>query len=234
MYMLRRDDVENKVQYRIEELCRNTQMYLNVFKNACPFNSRQLRLHVQTINLRRELGNVGTALRNDNFITSLWKTLEAWGLNARGSRLLPLEKFRQVLLDYEGDIVRWDGIRIDNASLLLEEVAQDLWELIDEVRVSESGNPIVSGSKAFHHLLPELIPPIDREYTRPFFMFWMQYFQNEPHRVFPYIWGKIALMTRRVNLRQYIGLTGWSTSITKVLDNAIIGYCKHHIVPKLR
>lgn len=231
--MLRRDDIENEVQQRIEELCRNTDMYLEVFENACPFNSLQLRLHVQTINLRRELSNVGAAIRNDDFIRSLWRTLKAWRLNARGARLLPLEEFRQAFLDHERKISRWDGIRIDDENLQLEEVAKDLWELIDEVRVSEVDNPIVSGSKALHHLLPELIPPIDREYTRPFFIFWMQYFQNKPNRVFPYIWEKFALIARRVNLRQYVAQTRWCTSITKVLDNAIIGYCKHHNIPRL-
>lgn len=27
----------------------------------------------------------------------------------------------------------------------------------------------MAGSKTLHHLLPDLVPPIDREYTRPFF-----------------------------------------------------------------
>ena len=35
--------------------------------------------------------------------------------------------------------------------------------------MSASGTQIVAGTKALHHLLPDLIPPIDRTYTIRFF-----------------------------------------------------------------
>jgi len=202
--MFRKYEIEREVQRRTEELCQSMHIYLDVFENECPFNSQQLRLHVQTICLRRELGDVSTALRNDDYLKSLWKTLDAWGLNARRATLLPLEEFKQVFFDHEEEISRWNNITIDDTSRPLREDAQYLWQLINKTRVSEADNPIVSGSKAFHHILPELIPPIDREYTRPFFKYWGQYFQYGPDRVFPYIWEKFAMMAHKVNLRQYV------------------------------
>jgi len=147
--------------------------------------------------------------------------------------LLPLKEFRKVLLENEEEISALENLRINDEGLRIEEVAASLWRLIDDVRVSKARNPIVSGSKTFHHLLPELVPPIDREYTRPFFMFRSTYFQHNPEKVFPYIWEKFASIAQRTNLKMYINRAVWNTSITKIMDNAIIGYCKIHKIPKL-
>jgi hypothetical protein len=37
------------------------------------------------------------------------------------------------------------------------------------MKVSTSQTQIVAGSKFLHHLLPDLVPPIDRQYTFSFF-----------------------------------------------------------------
>lgn len=179
-----RETNERERERRIEELCQNLNRYLDTFENKCPFSEEQLRFHVQTINLRYELGNVENAIGNDFFINNLWRTVRAWGMDARGAKLLPLEEFRRLLLRNIDIISVWEDMRIDDEDLEIEEVVDSLWELIDAVRVSRANNPIVSGSKTFHHLLPELIPPIDREYTRRFFMYWQTYFQNYPKTVF--------------------------------------------------
>jgi len=209
-------------------------MYLNAFRKECPFNSEQLRLHVQTLTLRYELGSVNACLRNADFVESLYETLGAWGLMARGAKLLPFEEFREALLENENQISIFEDKRIDDGSLTVEEVADGLWDLIDRMSVSRAANPIVSGTKTLHHILPELVPPIDREYTRPFFRVWMQQFQNSPRTVFLRIWKNFVLISTRVNLREYVGRMSWNTSITKVIDNAIVGYCKYHNIPKLR
>lgn len=225
---------DNGVQHRINDLCQKIDMYLNAFRKECPFNSEQLRLHVQTLTLRYELGSVNACLRNADFVESLYETLGAWGLMARGAKLLPFEEFREALLENENQISIFEDKRIDDGSLTVEEVADGLWDLIDRMRVSRAANPIVSGTKTLHHILPELVPPIDREYTRPFFRVWMQQFQNSPRTVFLRIWKNFVLISTRVNLREYVGRMSWNTSITKVIDNAIVGYCKYHNIPKLR
>ena len=224
---------ESEVQRRLEDLTKNMSKYLDAFERLCPFNYEQWRLHIQTISLRRKLDGVSASLRNFDFINNLWRTLISWGLY-RGASLFPPKEFRKVLLENENEISALEDLRIDDEDLSVEETAKTIWGLIDKVRVSNAYNPIVSGSKAFHHLLPELIPPIDREYTRPFFMFWSQVFQNNPQKAFLYIWEKFALIARSTNLERYINRARWNTSITKIIDNAIIGYCKCRDIPKLR
>lgn len=48
-------------------------------------------------------------------------------------------------------------------------VAEAVWEVLARLKVSTSGTRIVAGSKALHHVLPDLVPPIDRQYTFRFF-----------------------------------------------------------------
>jgi hypothetical protein len=239
--MSHREDIEKQVDERIKELCHHMYTYLDFYEKANPFNKpEQLEFHIQTIDLRHKLG-ISAALQDNTFIKSLWNTLDAWDLNIRGTKLVPLKKFKEELLNHEKQIVELDGARINDPDLPLERTAGRLWNLIKTMKLSistRSGervkNPVVVGTKTLHHLLPDLIPPVDREYTRPFFMFWMQYFQNYPHRVFPYIWKKFVFIAHETNPVQYVNKTKWSTSITKILDNAVVGYCKYHNVPKLR
>jgi hypothetical protein len=48
--------------------------------------------------------------------------------------------------------------------------------------LSESDATIVINSKAFHHLFPEFIPPIDRQYTVRFFTQEPQHWRDEKKR----------------------------------------------------
>jgi hypothetical protein len=49
------------------------------------------------------------------------------------------------------------------------QAAETAWQVIAAIKVSTSRTQIVAGSKRLHHLLPDLILPIDRQYTFSFF-----------------------------------------------------------------
>ena len=118
---MRKPDTERQVMQRIDELCRGIETYLDTFRRECPFSSEQLRLHVKTINLRFRLGSVEAALESDDFTRYLWLTLRAWGLNARGARLLPLEDFKQMPITIANPI----AVFFCNLSKALTDVSVD-------------------------------------------------------------------------------------------------------------
>ena len=60
-----------------------------------------------------------------------------------------------------------DITQIDPSDVL--QITNDVWAIIGSLKVSTSATHIVAGSKALHHVLPNLVPPIDREYTFKFF-----------------------------------------------------------------
>jgi len=65
-------------------------------------------------------------------------------------------------------------------------------------------------TKALHHVLAELVVPMDREYTQTFFGWHAEEF------------GAFVQIARLVNPSQYVNI-GWNSSRTKVLDNALVG-----------
>jgi hypothetical protein len=80
---------------------------------------------------------------------------------------------------------------IEDPKLSLEETAQQLTSLIEAMKLSQTGSQIVTGTKTLHHIIPDLVPPMDRGYTRRFFGFWGQQFQYHPD-IFLYIWMRFV------------------------------------------
>lgn len=108
----------------------------------------------------------------------------------------------------------------------ISDVASALWSILGSLRVSTSATRIVAGSKALHHVLPNLVPPIDRQYTFQFFtgqkavttgderafLEWFPYFAE--------IGARSADDIERALARRGFMATGPA----KVIDNAIIGF----------
>lgn len=122
------------------------------------------------------------------------------------------------------DIGALQGQRIDDPSLDVGRTKTALWNLINSLGIVENKTPLVSGSKALHHLPPDLLPPMDREYTRPFFGWYSPQFQQQQERVFREAFGSFWRIAVRVEPARFMG-DGWRTSRAKILDNAVVGFC---------
>lgn len=112
-----------------------------------------------------------------------------------------------------------------------------LMRLIDEISISASSTQLVSGSKAFHHILPNLVPPIDRNYTIRFF-----YGKGGTKTVSLPAGGDSRIFGEIFPLFNYIatqviqdikntGYKGFHTGPSKVIDNAIVGYVLKNLPP---
>jgi hypothetical protein len=86
----------------------------------------------------------------------------------------------------------------------------------------------VAGAKALHHVLPGLVPPIDREYTIRFF-FHSTTLNHGDERAFKEMYPHFQEISSvsLEEIRSRLG-DGMNTSETKVLDNAIVGYVMEH------
>ena len=140
-------------------------------------------------------------------------------------------EFRDRLSDCSEEISGFEHLRLDDPELDTSLTAARLWQLIERLEVVKNVSLIVPGAKTLHHLLPDLVPPMDRAWTGAFFLWSMgapQYERLTFIRTFS-SFAKIAQVTDPSN---FVG-EEWRTSLTKVLDNAIIGYCKlHGIAPR--
>jgi hypothetical protein len=196
--------------------------YLEVFTNNVPFTrDGQFELHQKTIQRRLALGSVKAALEDDSFLKNLYGTLQAWGIGRQASVLLSFSDFTCSLRDFSSNISELEGLSLED-NLEIPKISEKLWTLISSLKIVGNKAKLVSSSKTLHHLLPDLISPIDRRYTQTFFLWDMPKFQYAQKDCFYEIFRVFAAIAKKARPSQYVG-KGWNTSLSKVIDNAMIG-----------
>jgi len=97
-----------------------------------------------------------------------------------------------------------------------------------DLRVGIGQTLLVANSKALHHLLPALVPPIDRNHTLMFFVGRPYIYRGRDAAYFKAIYPLFHQIAVRCagEIHGFITSppTGMNTSVTKVIDNAILGF----------
>lgn len=198
-------------------------IFLRAFKENCPFKKYgQFEYHDKTIRIRKEHESVTKALENNSFLNSLYSTLEAWGLGSRASNLKEFPYFVEALRAKENQLSDLENILIDDPDLDVSNILKKLSNLIFSLDIVDNKAKLVSSTKTLHHLLPDLVVPIDRAYTQSFFGWQNTEFQYNQKDCFEKAFRSFVWVARQTNPQQYVG-EGWNTSRTKVIDNAIVG-----------
>jgi len=204
-------------------LIRGFPVFVTAFSRKPAFDKpAQLATHLKTIAIRRDLGSAQAALHDSKFLASLYETLRAWGIGSRGSRLLDIREFAASLEKNQAEIAALENASLDDDTMDIADVSNRVWRLIKSVRVVDNKATLVPSTKALHHFLPDLVVPMDRAYTRPFFGWHGPEFQNHQAQCFDHAFGAFHRVARAANPKQYVG-TGWNTSLSKVIDNAVVG-----------
>lgn len=218
-----------RVEHRIREVCDNFESYLREFDRLHPFTGPSVYFHIKTIERLNSLG-LSKALEDKLFLEYLYATLASWGMHRmgpKGAKLVEFTDFTKTLQAQKSKILNLQGIHLTKLpEKELKDVMNRLWKILSTLRISSTGTQLIAGTKTLHHLLPNLMPPIDVQHTLKFvFNYNPTYLSEEQKfkRVYPILW-KIGSKNRRTIL-QWIG-KGFHTSETKVIDNAIVGYVK--------
>lgn len=197
--------------------------WVSYFETNGPFRKPdQLQFHRETIDRRLELGSAAAAVTDEQFLRALYKTLRAWGIGARGSRLKPFDDFSAILGRLKETVAELETATIDDQRLDVGATIDRLWALHSQLPIVENAAKLVPVTKALHHVLPELVVPMDREYTQIFFGWHTPQFQYRQRTCFAEAFCAFAQIARAVNPSQYVN-RGWNSSRTKVLDNALVG-----------
>jgi hypothetical protein len=214
------------VAKRVSEVIHNFDQLVTEYDRTAPFQRNgQYERHRATIERRRELGAVRDAIDDDLFTSLLHETLKLWGIGRRASRLASLEAFRERLAAVAGEVAAMDGLDISSDQLDGRSVTSSLDRVIRDLGVVDNQSLIVAGTKTLHHLLPDLVPPMDRRWTGAFFGWWPADPQARHSAIFTEAYRSFAEIARAMKPARLVG-TGWRTSMTKVLDNAIVAYCQ--------
>lgn len=197
--------------------------WLSYFESHVPFRRfGQLEYHREAIERRFELGSASGAVTDERFQRALYRTLQAWGIGSRGSRLKPFEEFSAILSRQQQAVIRFENLVLDDPLLDVSATTDALWALMSELPIVENAAILVPVTKALHHVLPDLIVPMDREYTQMFFGWQNPQFQYGQRDCFSEAFRTFANVARAVEPSQFVN-RGWNSSRTKVIDNALIG-----------
>ena len=122
------------------------------------------RTQAECARMAREAGGPAAALGSDRYVDVLGASLRKW--RAFRGVAFDRDRFVAAMRGVAPLLERWRGVSI--LSLRPGRMAE-LFELFDAVRdIKPTERKWVASSKALHHLLPDLIVPMDNLMTAPF------------------------------------------------------------------
>ncbi|MFQ5754266.1 MAG: hypothetical protein ACE5HI_19945 [bacterium] len=213
-------------QEKISDILSNAEKYHDKFYEVEKFRGPSLYFH------RRTLEMIDSP-NFDLYLEFIYATLASWGMHRMGqggSKMQSFEVFK--------DSIKKIREEIDHARKIDHRKMNDAnWEVLRKifrnVKVMASGTSLVGNSKVMAHLCPNIIPPIDREYT-------LRYLKgntnikngidvewNLMREIIEEFFIPVAKdsifenkATRWINNQSEYP---WDTSILKVVDNLVIG-----------
>lgn len=206
--------------------------HVAAFEARQAFPGPSLYFHERAIERRRGHASVASLITDEKFLEYVYAVLPAWGMHRMGSQTAKVA-------DFEGIVGRLHKCRptLDELWPLMitglsgedaTAVAGVVWEVITSLDVSTSRTQIVAGSKFLHHVLPDLLPPIDRQYTFKFFT--GQKAVASDRSAFLAWLPSFAHIGRccEYPIQEAISRGGFmATGQAKVIDNAIMGFMQN-------
>lgn len=220
--------VIKRMDQRVEELSSDIPHWLHAFNSAEKFSGPSLYFHLRTLECLRSHPSSVDALHSDEFFDWLYATLASWGMHRMGEGMTKLKELSQIKTSVRAQVATIEKLHplrlTDLSDVAFQPVLRQLWLLVSAFDVSIAKANIVANSKVLHHILPNLVPPIDRTYTYKFF-----YNRNTLSIPEEDAFGemlsrlhKVAVMNKKI--LEVTVRSGWNSSQTKILDNALVGY----------
>jgi hypothetical protein len=180
------------------------------------------------------------AFLSQRHIEYVYATLIAWGMHRMGdpakvkTKLKPFANFFASLARHKHDLRRLRTSRLERLSdKTFGRIFDELQPIFLSLDVSESTAIVVAHSKTLHHVLPDLIPPVDRRYTLQFFRgnTNLPKAREKQYEVFRDICVRICEILKSDQLRRSRVIQDYQRdsptgSLPKLVDNLIITFGK--------
>ncbi len=199
-----------------------------------PFRGDAVSLHISAIEHRRRLESIDAVLADTKLVDQIRSVVLSWGMTRH-----PLASPDRIRAAIERNAEALSGLwttRLEDVRANERDgVAITIWAIISDIGISSGATQLVAGSKFLHHLLPDLVPPIDRAYTGNFFYARdLPYTQTNGRIQYdqPRRWREMFTDFTRFAAERAIDLNAlvdrrWQSSLPKVIDNAIIGFVRN-------
>ena len=169
---------------------------------------------------------------SNRHIEMIYATLTSWGMHRMGETKTKMVEF----LDFKKSIDSVAPVLKELQFLKLEQFASeptDIFSIVKEIcfklRVSVSNSKIVGNSKALAHIIPNLVPPIDRQYSIRFFVQTLSNFKDieEEQKFYAYIIKRCYEFIQIIKDDSRVVIDKqFNSSFPKVFDNLLMLYLK--------
>jgi hypothetical protein len=189
------------------------------------FGGPSLYFHLQSLDAARKQ-------QFDRFTECTYAMLAAWGMHRMGSGGSKMREFNEFQLS----MTKVWPLAVQLQEKIPGALTEDDWgclkSMFYEIRCMATRTSLVGNSKVLAHLLPNLVPPIDREYTLTF-LFGNKQITNDIDRE----WQKLRQILQgffhpvvqqpvfQARADQWLAQPErfkWDTSHLKILDNIVI------------
>ncbi|MBO5817450.1 MAG: hypothetical protein J6R26_05855 [Paludibacteraceae bacterium] len=173
-----------------------------------------------------------TDFLSERHIEYVYATLVAWGMHRMGptgAKMPNFEVFQKSILDQKATLIELQGKRIEEINAdEIDSVIEKLCEICSSIAGSKSQSHLVSGSKTLAHILPNLVCPMDRQYTYRFFE---TKSKDTEIDIFKYVmcsmWKFYQNPIHVKSIKPLLGQT-FNENFPKIFDNLIIEYIKEN------
>lgn len=217
---------ETLYEKKVEEILVSADKYHDAFYKAEPFRGPSLYFHRRSLESRHSHGFIA-------HLEYIYATLASWGMHrmgSGGSKMRSFDVFRRSVEPLKEKIL--EAERIDP-----ESITESNWLLLEaifrSIKIMASGTTLVGNSKVMAHMMPNIVPPIDREYTLRF-LEGNTNISNDLNYEWDLMKGIISHFFIPVaNATGFSSLVQnwisdqenypWDTSVFKVIDNLVVG-----------
>ena len=143
---------------KIRDVLQNAEKYHEAYYKAETFRGPSLYFHRRALETRQSPASL-------LHLEYVYATLASWGMHRMGkggSKMRSFDVFRRSIEPLQSRVIeaqKFDFWEMDDEKWTL------LKEIFSGVKIMTSGTRLVGNSKVMHHMLLDVVPPIDREYT---------------------------------------------------------------------
>jgi len=211
---------------RVADVLANAERYHSAYYAAEIFRGPSLYFHRRSLETRSDP-------TSHTHLECIYATLASWGMHRMGkggSKMRPFEEFRESAEAVQPEIRA--AQRLDYRCMREAD-----WGILEKIfrsiKVMTSRTSLVGHSKVMAHMAPNIVPPIDREYTLRYLRGTTNIRNNlsgewaEMRRIISDFFIPVA-MDMRFERRATQWMADperfpWDTSLLKVIDNLVIG-----------
>lgn len=169
---------------------------------------------------------------SNRHIEMIYATLSSWGMHRMGqtkTKMVSFDIFKSSIMKMASDLEDLRFLSLTQFDYIPNDLLEKIQHICFRLQVSISNSKIVGNSKALAHIIPNLAPPIDRQYSIRFFSKKLSNFKdiNEEAGFYFCLLRKCYEFVRIIKFDSNIMIdTQFNSSLPKIFDNLLMIFLK--------